>query len=1065
MAKLGKAQITLAKSDPKPMYFQWSKSETVFTPKDTAFWITGSSFIFYGGGMIGTIPYQADWITDWTKVAAAKTDVYKYLWCKLTEDSEPFLFTGYSGLSMTTTREYTLQDNGALTEEQQQALPASAWVEEELLTWSWGKYIYKRLKRTTVETGTIVYTYSGRDTAAEDNFKKRLVFALSADRAVYTIDKRALTGATETITLRLDERYYNPDSLVWTLNGESFTPAQSESDSTVYSYEIAPLTAPSSQVIVVTPYRDGEAITGVSASVTLIGQDETDYYTFAGLVSTLPGTAGYIKGDSCFLSTDNLIYTFDGSAWVKLNETAALTDEQKIDVLTKAEKTAFEYAKDNGLSKDYAYFDVVFAAYVKARAIGAETIKLTGADGKLVGGDWETVDADGYLANQGVYIDSSGVGKFTQALLNNCNIKGGTIEVLSVTGELINDVLTTNQTAIPGEEYNIGSIDTSNPYYMGSQAKTKVKSFLASQNKLYAYSGTYAGRSFTQLFNGSSSPTLGYFGDRKVTLNHVGTASFTTNYTHIVFGNGCAIMHNGRNNLQVTSNFSTWTSVTPPFYMSRLPRDSSGTLYTYWKGLFWAYAYMSSTENSNYMRVATSPDGKTWTVDTSRRYTFTESSISYMEKWFVDGDRLWLTGKDPNGSGKLYAYYWQNGTYKSGFVSSSYTTRPDSIANGATLFGTTLYQGWNGSARTITTPSNYISGSLRVVYISGMTVVICACGTSSYWQIKWCGEDSEWYWEDASAYISSPTSYSAVKYYIYDSNNMLVVDSGNVWLINGWFWGSGAQKLLGTISGLTVGDTLNMTTNTTKINFINTADSKMYQIDITQRVWQQGLNFINSDGDLVCYESAMGDYMQNQTLTLNNGTTSLLSLPGAIPSDMDVYRKLPKPYDASAIFLSINSCKIEEYTRFDTSTNTEVVVSAIDTTKKTNPDAVPLRIDISTTSLIVDGVEKANATWFIKNKTSLTAQFTPNSKASGVETGNLNPKEELTSASIGTIRPYKVIQATSLRAEKLENVYPLGAIFIGLGGVDPNNFLGGTWIDLGTQTLANTQTHVWQRTA
>ncbi len=1060
MAKLGKAQITLAKSDPKPMFFQWSKSETIFTPQDTSFWITGSSFIFYSAGMVGTIPYKANWITDWTKVAAAKTDVYKYLWCKLTENSEPFLFTGYSGLSITTTREYTLQDNGALTEEQQQALPASAWVEEELMTWSWGKYLYKRLKRTTVETGEIVYTYSGRDTAAEDSFKKRLVFALTADRAVYTIDKRALAGLTEIITLRLDERYYNPDSLVWTLNGESFTPTQSESDSTVYSYEIAPLTVPSSQVIVVTPYRSGEAIAGVSATVTLIGQDRTDYYNFVGLVTALPGTAGYIKGDSCFLSTDNLIYTFDGTQWTKLSA-STLTDEEKIDVLTKAEKTAFEYAKDNGLSQDYGYFDVIFAAYVKARAIGAETIKLTGADGKLVGGDWETADKDGYLANQGVYIDSSGVGKFTQALLNNCHIKGGDIEVLSVTGELINDVLTTNQTAVPGEEVTIGSIDTANPYYMGSQAKAKIKSLLAHQDSIYQYSGTYAGRSFAKIFNGSASPNLPYWQNYKVTLNDVGTAPLDI-YSYIVFGNGCAIIHDRKNTLKATSDFTTWTDVTPPFYMSRIPRNSAQTYYTYWKGRFWAYAWMSSTENSNYLRIATSTDGKTWTIDTSRRYDSALPSISMLVGFWLDNNYMYLTVHDPNGSGKMGVYIFENGSY-SDYVLTAYTDRPDSISSLSFLYGTSLYQGASVPARTLTTPAGYISDSMRLHKLGSELYVLCAVARSGYWAIMSCCAMDDWEWYETGTALSCTGTPSSVKFYPYDNKNLLVVVDGTVYLFNDWIY-NGKWTTVGTISGLTVGDGLNMTTNTTKINFINTADKKMYQIDITQRIWQPGLNFLNSEGDLVCYESAMGDYMQNQTLTLNDGTASLLSLPGAIPSTMDVYRKLPKPFDASAIYLSINKCTIEEYVRFDTSTNTLVTVSAIDTTKETNPDAVPLRIDTSTTSLIVDGVEKANSTWFIRNKASLVAKFTPNSKASGVETGNLNPKEELTSASIGTIRPYKVIQATSLRAEKLENVYPVGSCYLGASeDADPNTFLGGTWEKLGVGTIASNSVHLWMR--
>lgn len=87
-------------------YYQWSKSEEVFTPQDARFWIKGTGFIHFGSSMIGSLPYKSGWITDATKVAEGKTDEYPYLWCKLSEDSEPFLFSGYTGGTATTVTIY-----------------------------------------------------------------------------------------------------------------------------------------------------------------------------------------------------------------------------------------------------------------------------------------------------------------------------------------------------------------------------------------------------------------------------------------------------------------------------------------------------------------------------------------------------------------------------------------------------------------------------------------------------------------------------------------------------------------------------------------------------------------------------------------------------------------------------------------------------------------------------------------------------------------------------------------------------------------------------------------------
>ena len=92
--------ITLAKakqSKSATLYFAWSKSESIFTPKDSNFWIMGTSFIFFNNSLMGNIPFTSSWVDNWEEIQSAKTDEYCYLWCKTSEDGTPFLFTGATG--------------------------------------------------------------------------------------------------------------------------------------------------------------------------------------------------------------------------------------------------------------------------------------------------------------------------------------------------------------------------------------------------------------------------------------------------------------------------------------------------------------------------------------------------------------------------------------------------------------------------------------------------------------------------------------------------------------------------------------------------------------------------------------------------------------------------------------------------------------------------------------------------------------------------------------------------------------------------------------------------------
>lgn len=176
--------------------------------------------------------------------------------------------------------------------------------------------------------------------------------------------------------------------------------------------------------------------------------------------------------------------------------------------------------------------------------------------------------------------------------------------------------------------------------------------------------------------------------------------------------------------------------------------------------------------------------------------------------------------------------------------------------------------------------------------------------------------------------------------------------------------------------------------------------------------------------DVLAFESATDNYLGTIDSLLPEiptdkqavSTDLQLNLPTTIPSDMDTYRRIPTLFTQTAVYLSLASASVESYTRFDTTTNKDVVVPAF--------SGKPNKVTTSSQSLRINDTEYANSSWFIKNKTALAISFTPNAVAKGVYTGDLNPKEvdgESASArDIGNITPYDTITGREITAnEKL----------------------------------------------
>ena len=994
MAKLGKALISIVQikdGEPKPMYFQWSKSETIFAPKDTNLWFKGSSLILFGGKAIGNIPYQSDWISDWSKVAEAKTDKYRFLWCKLTEDSEPFLFTGYSGLG----------------------------------------------------TG----------------------FLLTADRSTYIINKRLGSSMATTVTLTLSEGMYSPDSLVWTLNDSEISPTKVSETESVYTIAI-PYTATYSQAVIkVVPYSGGAVIDSVSATLTLTAKDETSYYSFIGKVNELPDTtssSSYIRGDSCFLTTANGIYTYNGSEWIEYSK-SALSDAEKVTILAKAEKTAFEYAEANGLSQDYAYISTLITKYVYARAIGTELLKLTG-EGRIIGGSQET-DDDGFLKTLGVYIDSSGVARFTQAMLNDCYIKGGTIEDIEVTGELHNDVLWTNTKEEAGTEYSIGSVG-SQLYYLGSEAKAKIKSLLTADT-LYKYNGIYAGSSFTNCFLYQNSVPLDYFGKNKLSYE----ASYDdTGHGTWAYGISCILRphYSSTSSSSVTIStydFSadgvTWQEVSAPYSIAASRQNLVRFCYCYGK-----FHCLCIPANKYYV----STDGMSWSekshtfnvaFDTQAHILRTQLSVVRTQA----GEKLYLYTSN-NGEIEYVYYLPESGTDSlwASFEPLSRYVDTVNIGDYATtgcmqfvLQGTMLGVGYVSKTPVVYQVANSVLSKYTMNYPSGW----CSCSIAFF---KGCFvllvRNSDTSVSLYSSPVSSYTSFSYVSSLIWTECYRfdVTVSSDAIALV----YSTGAGNALVSISdGSATSFYISAEDDITDFRLVYTngvndgyerfvsftrgrigiykfisSDYNAIRIDIAEKTWQKGLNFTNSNYDLVAQESALDDYMQSQTLTLNDGTTSLLNLPTTIPSDMNTYRRIPTLFDETTIFRFLDSVTVAEYTIFDSSINAERVISAVSSA---------IKVSISPNSFKVDDVEKANSTWYIKNATSIVCKFTPLAVAAGVETGSMNPKSGKSNVTIGAITPYKAIRAEQIQADKFEGVYPIGSVYISSSSTDPTTYFGGTW--------------------
>ena len=573
---------------------------------------------------------------------------------------------------------------------------------------------------------------------------------------------------------------------------------------------------------------------------------------------------------------------------------------------------------------------------------------------------------------------------------------------LTINGTLDNDVLSTIDKNEVGSAVNIGNVDTSNNWYIGSTAKTRIKALLPNKNTIYEYSGELNNRSFEKIVDVS-----GTFPQKdliKTDFSEIETHSTSVSYdictiddTHIYTKTG----YGGASLFYSVDGGQSWekkdnilnlnVGVIGSFkILAAIIDDNHEATQQYW------------TTTHLYIAKHDMATGDLLSENTIRITSCYAQSINIVNgKIFLVGVNTSKRGEEQLLKATLLNYNPSNNAYSEnpiGFPSVSSTS---------------------SSTRPI----------LPIVYYSNKYL----CSSNKQNKMYTSTDGISWTETDttldsyATLYVIKNTLFASFEgtYGLYKSSNDLswtkICDGKS----------SSKSELLYMQKNYFYGDFFSedLTTWQKNPNFslwgknAASSDNRIYITEgnggyyITGKITylSQGLNFLNSSEKVISTENDIPDTITNIKVSLENGSTSL-NLPSTIPSDMDTYRKIPTLFTQTAVYLSLASASVESYTRFDTSTNQDVVVPAY--------SGKPSKVTTSSQTLTINNTVYADSSWYIKNKTALAITFTPNATAKGVYTGDLNPKEvdgESASArDIGNITPYDTITGREITAnEKL----------------------------------------------
>lgn len=947
---------------------------------------------------------------------------------------------GKKGDTAVTTSEYCLSTNASLTEEEQSAL--TGWVADTDFIWSYGMYIYKRIRTTVVGTGTSIFEYKGRDTDLEDFYKHRLSFNIKLDRYSYELDKRALGTATTTIKATILDEYYDCDSFAWSLNGESITPTKESSG--VYSFTIPVNTNLTSYTLNVLPSKGGNDLYDIERSIILTANDRTEECKFFGAVTSLSNVAGgniLLAGDGCFLIQDdgdnakNLVYIYDGSRWVEFNNSTVEEDKKTL-ILSKAQQVALEYAnlEGNTLSASYAYLGTLIANYISAKKIGAEAIILTGENGKLLGGDYTTKDGE-FLANKGVYLDSEGTALLNDAKLKNCTISSGTIQDITITGIVNNEVLTTTLKDVVAEPVS-SNVTFNGKAYLGSEALNYLRNaqYFRVEDALYHYDGEVNNTKFTGLVKStgnfiesvSTSAT-----DIEPSYAPYDMVAATDSVLFAIYNSGIYRSDNGGASWsQVT--FSNTARTVPKLSRNNghigigkcngyttvsFPYDYSTQSCDWCSYSFDANGNQVDEDRGNPINYGTSSDGvylgTSATVDHTATFVDGNSYVRYTEaksasnKYYVK-----FVIQTPTPSTWTYPYR-AYGSYVSGaekemvIASDSFKTLPQSV-------------GWVSDKIIFSIAGNYSNGNY-------MTTPTYAVAGAKNYGVNWTTVTNTW--------SNNSGNNQFAQFYTID-------DSGYCFAVVGPELGSGTRCLYVTSDGINWTFCTSTTTSNERVKpfvwkgryffcdkqsvdgkywfdwsnsirpearatatnsyvYSGANLTKPYRFAMTPEYMQSGINFVDADTcKVLVHESAVSKGLTTSKFVLSSGSSDFFFLPNIIPSSMTAYTKISNVFNITASYYSLSNVILNSYTRWNTSTNSEL--------KMPSYEGVPASVDISPSVLRINGTDYINNTWWVKTGTTIASTVTPNSAIKGLTTEDINPKSA--DACIGNITPYNSIR-------------------------------------------------------
>ena len=563
-------------------------------------------------------------------------------------------------------------------------------------------------------------------------------------------------------------------------------------------------------------------------------------------------------------------------------------------------------------------------------------------------------------------------------------------------GILDTPVLQTQNENVEGTQIDVRAMDEQD-YYLGSQAKTKVKEAIG-KNVIKYYSGTYAGVKFSQVINYASEEDVGYWTNHKYQSTYI--TSIDSGYS-VTIGPFNSILRWTSSSLEYTSisSITSWNTMATAF-------TNDDVIY----GISWIYYLAFSLTQNKVMYHVTSDKG--WQSVATTAFS---DSVE-----FVNCSKAsYLIGKSSNGTNwdvylfdmalnVIYIPYLQALVCSKSTSTNPITSKPF-CTNGA-------YYAKNDS----TWYKHKITFSDKKWSVESRIEITVPDGTEEVW-------------------LSNGLFFARTSTHIYYTTDSTPTTS-STWT-NMWRIGSYSYKILcgsqnwvmwnGSVldhfykNSIDLADTSIRSSGFQLINYVygdaiyyltNSSSSSgerkaLYRIDYLEMPYQEGLNFLNASRDVLAYESDMGDYPQSQECTLYDDETALLSLPSSIPEGMDFYRKIPELSTEEKDYISINKANVPAFTYWDTNLNADVTLDAVTTAKI---------VQISKTQWLFDNIIVLSSSWFFKNITSLDAYFVPNSKSIGAYTKDINPIDEDTECSIGNITPYKFVIAKNVGATTVE---------------------------------------------